>query len=103
MGINLLQALRLSKTPRVAFVGAGGKTSAISILSQELSKPLVVSTTTHLGIWQTGFADQHIIISDDTNWEIIEDNFSSGITLITQNPDGNRLPGLSIDQMNRVY
>ena len=103
MGIKLLQALRLSKTPRVAFVGAGGKTSAISILAQELPKPLVVSTTTHLGTWQTGFADQHIIISDDTNWEIIEDHLSSGITLITQNPNGDRLPGLSINQMNKVY
>jgi molybdenum cofactor cytidylyltransferase len=103
MDINLFKALRLSKTPRIAFVGAGGKTSALSTLAQELPKPLVVSTTTHLGIWQTEFADQHIIISNDTNWKFIEDNLSNGIILITQNPDGDRLPGLSIDQINKVY
>jgi len=103
MGITLLKALRLSKTPRVAFVGAGGKTSALSILSQQLPRPLVVSTTTHLGTWQTGFADQHIMISDEPDWEIIEDKFSTGIILITKDPVGDRLQGLSIDQINRVY
>ncbi|MFH2038929.1 MAG: selenium cofactor biosynthesis protein YqeC [Chloroflexota bacterium] len=103
MGITLLKALRLSKIPRIAFVGAGGKTSALSILSQQLPKPLVVSTTTHLGTWQTGFADQHFILSDEPDWEIIEDNFSTGITLITQNPVRDRLQGLSIDQINRLY
>ncbi len=103
MGIKLYKALRLSKTPRVALVGSGGKTSALTVLAQELPKPLVVSTTTHLGTWQIGFVDQHIIINDDTNWEILEDKFSSGIILITQYPDGDRLPGLRIDQINRVH
>jgi len=103
MDINLSKALRLSKTPRVAFVGSGGKTSALSTLAQELSKPLVVSTTTHLGIWQTGFADQHIILCEDIDWEIIEENLSSGIILITQKPDGDRLSGLSVAQINKVF
>jgi len=103
MSMKLSKALRLSKTPRVAFVGAGGKTSALTSLAQDLPKPLVVSTTTHLGIWQTRFADQHIILSDDTDWKIIEDNLSSGIILITQKPKGGRLSGLSVSQINKVF
>jgi len=103
MGMKLSKALRLSKTPRVAFVGAGGKTSALSILAQELPKPLVVSTTTHLGIWQTGFADQHIILCEEIDWEIIEKNLSTGIILITQKPVGDRLSGLSVSQINKVF
>ena len=103
MSIKLSKALRLSNTPRVAFVGAGGKTSALSSLARELPKPLVVSTTTHLGIWQTKFADQHIILNDDTDWETIEDNLSSGIILITQKPNGERWSGLSVAQINKVF
>lgn len=100
--MRLSQALRLSEAPRIAFVGAGGKTSALSILAKEMAKPLVVTSTTHLGAWQTAFADHHFIIRHETDLELIEDNLS-GIILITQNPQLNRLPGLSNDHINWVY
>lgn len=101
--MKLSKALRLSKTSQVAFVGAGGKTSALSNLAQELPKPLVVSTTTHMGTWQTGFADQHIIIQADTDWGTIETKLSHGITLLTQNSVGDRFKGLNNDQINKVH
>ena len=39
--MQLSDALRLSKKPRLAFVGAGGKTTALSILAKEMPKPLL--------------------------------------------------------------
>ncbi len=60
-GLTLAQALRLDHRPSripnsefristsVAFVGAGGKTTAMFQLARELTPPVIVTTTTHLG------------------------------------------------------
>ncbi len=64
----------------IAFVGAGGKTTAIFQLAHELPKPVIVTTTTHLGVWQIPLADEHIVaqeISDLTDREF------GGVTLVT--------------------
>jgi molybdenum cofactor cytidylyltransferase len=47
----------------VSFVGAGGKTSAIFQLAREIvnRNSVVVTATTHLGVWQIPLADHHII------------------------------------------
>lgn len=53
-----------SRSPEiVSFVGAGGKTTAIFQLAREIinRKSTIVTATTHLGAWQTRFADHHII------------------------------------------
>ncbi len=80
MGLTLAKALRLSSPCCVAFVGAGGKTTAMSQLAKELAPPVIVTATTHLGGWQTSLADQHLITerADDfanQNWH--------GVTLVT--------------------
>ncbi len=70
MGLTLAQALRLQSglddaaACRAAFVGAGGKTTAIFQLARELVPPVLVATTTHLGAWQIPLADQHITALD---------------------------------------
>lgn len=68
----------------IAFVGAGGKTTAMFHLARELQTtnglPIIVTATTHLGVWQTSLADQHIIanaIEDLNNREF------RNITLVT--------------------
>lgn len=70
--MNLAQALRflgtgmtLRNPPRVAFVGAGGKTTLIFNLARQLLEeyPVVwVTMTTHVGTDQAGFADTHLRI-----------------------------------------
>src|SRR5512135_2482526 len=64
MGLSLAQALRLMPAaspphPTVAFVGAGGKTTAMFQLARDLPPPVLVTTSTHLGNWQISLADQH--------------------------------------------
>jgi molybdenum cofactor cytidylyltransferase len=100
--MQLKQALRLSNTPRIAFVGAGGKTTAISILAKEISAPVIVSTTTHLGSWQTNIADRHIIIQSKSDLKNI-DTDGNGITLVTQGLESDRWVGLDTEQINWVY
>lgn len=58
--LQLSTGLGLGTKSCIAFVGAGGKTSAIRTLSNELSQEYVfITTTTHFGIDQVGFADFH--------------------------------------------
>jgi molybdenum cofactor cytidylyltransferase len=49
---------------RVAFTGAGGKSSALAVLAREShgAQPIVLTTTTRLGATQRSMADQHIIL-----------------------------------------
>ena len=77
MGVSLARALRLEPYEQpgrpsrqdstlaagltIAFSGAGGKTTAMFQLARELRGPVLVTTTTHIGAWQTSLADEHIV------------------------------------------
>ncbi len=86
--MDLRRALRVDTDSRVAFVGAGGKTTAMFQLAHQLPQPVLVTTTTHLGDWQIPLADHHRIIdANDASWidEVTEHN--SGVWLLTGPPD----------------
>jgi molybdenum cofactor cytidylyltransferase len=96
----LSRALRLSPEFNInqgmviAFVGAGGKTTAIFQLARELPTPILVTTTTHLGAWQVSLADHHIITQNISNFD--EHEFR-GVTLIVDSIQGNRAVGVKED------
>jgi hypothetical protein len=73
MNLSLAQALRVNSSPRLAFIGAGGKTTAMFQLARQLPAPVIVSATSHLGAWQTPWADQHIITETSGPLEQLED------------------------------
>ncbi|MCK5318021.1 MAG: hypothetical protein KAJ55_08905, partial [Anaerolineales bacterium] len=62
--MELKKALRISPGQIVAFVGAGGKSSSIRRLIEELTPktPVLITTTTKLALDQTDLAVQHIIL-----------------------------------------
>ena len=93
--LSLAKALRLDHIPppRVAFVGAGGKTTTLFEVARELS-PCIVTTTTHLGAWQASEADQHIIIRKAEDVNQLEKIAFSGIILVTGEEKKERLPSL---------
>jgi molybdenum cofactor cytidylyltransferase len=80
MGLTFARSLRLSISPSIAFVGAGGKTTAMFQLASELIPPILITSTTHIGKWQIPLADHHLIATFPD--EISNINFE-GITLIT--------------------
>jgi molybdenum cofactor cytidylyltransferase len=61
--MRLCDALNLPAGTQLAIVGAGGKTSTLFTLARTLPGTVLVTTTTHLGVSQAGFADQHYVIS----------------------------------------
>lgn len=99
MGLSLGTALRL--VPRegaraadpsrlgvtVAFAGAGGKTTCMFSLARELASPCLLTTTTHLGEWQLGQADRHIMAQTAHDLVQLGD---SHVTVVTgpRNADG---------------
>jgi molybdenum cofactor cytidylyltransferase len=58
--MQLLEALQLKQPACLAWVGAGGKTTAMFQLARQLIPPVVVTTTTHLARQQTGLADRFL-------------------------------------------
>jgi molybdenum cofactor cytidylyltransferase len=82
MSMTLARALRIGSSPCIAFTGAGGKTTALFQLARQLPPPVIVTATSHLGIWQIPFADKHIITETPSALEEIEDRLR-GVILVT--------------------
>lgn len=59
--MNLVRALRLSGKERLAFVGSGGKSTALFQIARQLIPPVIVTATTHLAVSQARLADRWII------------------------------------------
>ncbi len=97
--LTLSQALRLAPHPAVAFVGAGGKTTALFELARQ-QRPSVVTTTTHLAGWQAAWADHHTVWAARVPSPPIDLRTAPPVTLLTGpiNPSG-RLTGLHFRQL----
>ena len=58
-------------------------------LARQLTPPVIVTATSHLGAWQLGLADQHIIAETPNPIEGLEHGLR-GVILITGETDGDR-------------
>lgn len=94
MNLSIARALRLDSSSRVAFVGAGGKTTALfqaarSLSTNEGTGPVLVTATSHLGAWQFHLADRHIIADSRALVEELEHGLQ-GVILVTGELEGER-------------
>ena len=107
MNLPLLRALRTGTSPHIAFVGAGGKTTAMFQLARALCKDnesstVIVTATSHLGAWQISFADIHIIAESSITLEEIKHKLK-GVVLVTGDLDGERTKPLNDHILNWLY
>jgi molybdenum cofactor cytidylyltransferase len=67
--VRLADALRVTPRRTVAFVGAGGKSSAMAVLAAELATqgPVVLTTTAKLALSQAALAESHLIVQDPSS------------------------------------
>ena len=106
--MKLTAALRLPDLPCLALVGAGGKSSALLCLARELAQvhqTILVTTTTHLGEWQVGMGDGHVVIQAGEGLEAgIE--FPRGVVFVTGPVNADQRAGglntTAIGQLNEV-
>ncbi|RPJ23580.1 MAG: putative selenium-dependent hydroxylase accessory protein YqeC, partial [Chloroflexi bacterium] len=115
MNLTLVQALRLNSSPCIAFVGAGGKTTAIFQSARTLSRradwrsraeakgegpsPVIITATSHLGAWQVKLADQHIMTETPAPLEALEHGLK-GVILVTGEMDGERTKPINDSLLN---
>ncbi len=102
--LDLARALRITPSTRrltVAFVGAGGKTTALFHLARRLAKhgPVWVTATSHLGVWQIPLADRHFEVVEDSaetqrhlETALLDHRFE--VTLITGSRVGDRMQAI---------
>lgn len=81
--MNLAEALRVPTATRLAFVGGGGKTTAVFQLARELPPPVLVTTTTHWAKDQIRLADRHILVGSLRDLSGFSGVTASGVTAIT--------------------
>ena len=96
----------------MAFVGAGGKTTAIFMAARELltiqehttlNKTVLVTTTTHLGSWQAELADHFILIQTITDVAKLEENLPTGVVLLAGEKTYDRLSGCPADILEKIH
>ena len=102
MNVSLAQALRVHPSQTVAFVGAGGKTTAMFQLARELPPPVIITATSHLGAWQTRLADQHLIVMTAEPLEQMQPVLNR-VTLITGELDGDRTRPIDDSVLERLH
>ena len=97
------RALRITNTLSVAFVGSGGKTSALFQTAREMA-PALVTTSTHLLEGQGKQADQHFFWPTNSPIPAIEEHLHSGITLVTGHldPESRRYRSLDSAQLEEL-
>lgn len=84
MSMKIIDAVRLKKNDRLAFVGSGGKTSAMFRLARQYHAPILVTTTTHLAVEEGRLADVHLELGPDDPLPDLVAAFGSGqVVLVT--------------------
>lgn len=96
--MKLSKALRLPKSPIVALVGAGGKTTTLFSLAKELT-PSIVTTTTHIGEWQVNQCGVHIVVKTGAKLPIIP---GDDVTLVTGEKENDRFLGVDAGQLGEL-
>src|SRR5215211_4577279 len=100
--LSLAQALRTSTSHCIAFIGAGGKTTAMFQFAKELQQPVIVTATAHLGRWQTRLADTHIITETPAPLEELEHGLK-GVILVTGQIDEERTKPINNELLNWLH
>ncbi len=91
--MDLAHVLRLATSSAshqtVSLVGAGGKTTALFQLARQISTsaPVIVTATSHLGVWQIPLADHHVIAKSIDDLQPFPEQ---GVILVTGEIDNYR-------------
>jgi molybdenum cofactor cytidylyltransferase len=109
--MKLAQAFRLTTSPHLALVGAGGKTSALFHLAYQLAphspktaaRRVLLSASTHLATDQLAFAEHHFVLRSPKDLDALTTRLPSGVVLFTGPlTKDNRTAGLPIEILDAL-
>jgi len=101
--MQLQHALRLNSAPCLAFVGSGGKSTALFQLASELNSPVVLTATTHLAASQLSLTDRQITAASPSDLSALEKEILRGVVLVTGSQVGERMKGVSDEVLNWLH
>ena len=110
--MRLIDAIRYSQGSNIAFVGAGGKTTAIFRVAREilaksgqdqLPHCIFITTTTHIGAWQATLADHVVKICSLTDISNLGKHIPEGAILFTGGESYDRLRRLPDELLDALY
>lgn len=101
--MNFARALRVNAMSCIAFVGAGGKTSAIFQTARGMNSPVLVTASTHLGVDQVGLADHAVTITRLEDVDRAFENIEGVTLLIGPEIADQRVGGLDFALLERVF
>lgn len=102
--MRIRESLRIDRSAQIAFVGAGGKTTAIFQLARQFSPPVIVTASTHLGSWQLGMADEHYIVRQISDIRQFEYKLPAKVILVTGPEDKDqRMKGLTGESLFQLH
>lgn len=100
--MNLGQALSLEAGSTVAFVGAGGKTTAIFQAAKQLAGTVLISTTTHFGKEQASLADMHMVIEPEEEFLGVNGENKKVVLITGRLTQDDRWRSLTQDQLDQL-
>ncbi len=102
--LTLARAARISGSFAAAFVGAGGKTTAMLRLAREAA-PALVCSTAHLGARDLASADRHLAPAGGEGVLVAEPAPSAGVTVVTGpfDPAAGLWKGLERAELHSLY
>jgi molybdenum cofactor cytidylyltransferase len=104
--MKIIDAIRPTSQTRLAFVGAGGKMEAIVRLAEQISGPVLVATSTHLGVDQSIGEGRRFMVRTREDLALLRDPLQDGVTLVTgSEADGKWVAGLPfvlLEEVNEI-
>jgi molybdenum cofactor cytidylyltransferase len=102
--MNLAQVFNLQADTRLAFVGAGGKSSAMFQLAKQAGGRVIVTASAHLAAWQLKEADRHITVNTAEDLASLQGDLPEGVTLLIGPvaQESERFEGLSPELLQQV-
>ncbi|MEX0788426.1 MAG: selenium cofactor biosynthesis protein YqeC, partial [Anaerolineales bacterium] len=106
--MRLTEALRIQPGTSAALIGAGGKSSALRRLVEELAPqcPVLVTTTTRLAREQSDMARHHLVLKTPADLKRVAGLLADHGTLLVTGPldeSEGKWRGLAIDQLTRLH
>ncbi|MGH2605816.1 MAG: selenium cofactor biosynthesis protein YqeC [Anaerolineales bacterium] len=106
--MRLAEALRVRPGTSVAFTGAGGKSSSLQRLAEELAPqgPVILTTTTRLGKEQSDLAHHHLVLTSPDDLESLSGLLDRHGTVLVTGPldtTGAKWAGLVPAEINALY
>lgn len=99
----LREGLRADHASRLAFAGAGGKTTAMFSLARQMTGRVVCINTAHLAVAQAALADHHVIVNQGGMIARAFTDNCEGVLLFTgPEVDNGRLAGVTPEVAEKI-